>query len=176
MGKEIVYTIGHSTLEVQAFWSILQAYGIECLVDVRSLPGSRKFPQFNQEVLKDFLEQRGIEYIWLKALGGRRGKAGFESPNTMWRHPAFRNYADYMLTPEFERGIDELLKIAAEKKTAIMCAEKVFFRCHRRLISDWLVAHGVKVIHLFDAARTQEHALSEWAVVGAVGKITYPGD
>lgn len=172
----IVYTVGHSTLEGEAFLEILNAHGIECVADVRSYPGSRKFPQFNQETLKVALESSGIEYIWLKALGGRRGKAKFESPNTGLRSPAFRNYADYMLTEEFEKGVVELLEIAAQKKTAVMCAEKLFFRCHRRLISDWLTAHGVRVVHLYDAKRTQEHGLAKEAQVREDGRVIYPAD
>lgn len=170
----IVYTVGHSTLEGEAFLAILQARGIACVADIRSLPGSRKFPQFNQEALRGFLESRGIAYVWLQALGGRRGKSKLASPNMGLRHPAFRNYADYMLTEDFEKGVAELLDTAAQKKTAIMCAEKLFFRCHRRLVSDWLVAHGAKVVHLYDEKRTQEHTLSEMAVVRADGKVTYP--
>jgi len=169
-----VYTIGHSTLEAEAFADILQAHGIECIADVRSYPGSRKFPHFGQQALSRFLEARGITYVWLKSLGGRRGQSTIDSPNTALRHPAFRNYADYMLTEPFEQGIDELLKIAARQRTAILCAEKLFFRCHRRLISDWLVAHGVHVVHLFDRQRTQQHTLSPEAVVRDDGKVIYP--
>lgn len=174
MSETEVYTVGHSTLEARAFGDVLEAHSIACIADVRSLPGSRKFPQFNQEELQVFLAGRGIEYVWLRSLGGRRGKSTIASPNTALRHPAFRNYADYMLTEAFEEGVAELLKIAAQKKTAILCAEKLFWRCHRRLISDWLTTHGVRVVHLFDEKRAQEHVLSKEAVLREDGKVVYP--
>ena len=168
-----IYTVGHSTLEADAFLAILSAHGIECLADVRSYPGSSRFPQFNKESLEEFLSARGIEYVWLKSLGGRRGKSKTPSPNTALRNAGFRNYADYMLTDEFAAAIADLLQIAGQKKTAIMCAEKLFFRCHRRLISDYLTANGVKVVHLFDSKRSQEHVLSKEAQVQKDGKVLY---
>ncbi len=166
--------MGHSTLEAEPFAAILRAYRIKCLADVRSYPGSRKFPQFNQEPLAAFLKAQGIEYIWLKSLGGRRSASRRPSPNTGLRNASFRNYADYMLTAEFADGIKLLLQKSTENPTAIMCAEKLFFRCHRRLISDYLTAHGVHVIHIYDEKRVQNHTRSESALIRADGSVVYP--
>lgn len=172
----VVYTVGHSTLAAEQFAAILESHAVKCLADVRSYPGSRKFPHFNRESLAAFLNERGIEYIWFKALGGRRGPSKTPSPNTGLRNAGFRNYADYMLTGEFADGIGQLLLKAAEKPTALMCAEKLFFRCHRRLISDYLAAHGVEVVHLYDITRTQNHTLSGIACVRPDGNVVYPGE
>jgi len=171
----VVYTIGHSTLEAARLLAILRAHAIECVADVRSFPASRKFPQFNRQELSAFLGDHGIEYVWLKALGGRRSASQLASPNTRLRNASFRNYADYMLTQGFADGIEHLLQLAAQKPTAIMCAEKVFFRCHRRLISDYLAAHRVQVVHIYDEKRVQNHTLSEFAAVRTDGNVVYPG-
>lgn len=120
-----------------------------------------------------FLEGQGIEYVWLKSLGGRRRASKNPSPNTGLRNASFRNYADYMLTSEFADGIEQLLRKAAEKPTAVMCAEKLFFRCHRRLISDHLAAQGVEVVHIYDEKRVQKHTLSQSASVAPDGKPVY---
>ncbi len=130
-----IWTIGHSTHPIDEFIRIVKSFNIEIIVDVRSLPGSNKFPQFNKEILEKTLQENSIGYIHLLQLGGRR-KVRKDSKNTAWRHPAFRGYADYMETDEFYSGIKELTAAAAKKRTAIMCAEALWWRCHRSMISD----------------------------------------
>ena len=155
-----IYTIGHSTRTLEDLIVVLQAHGIECLCDIRSFPISRRMPWFNRESLEAELPKQGIEYRWMKDLGGRRKKQMETSPNTGLRNDSFRNYADYMLTPPFRAAIGELLGVAAEKRTAIMCAERVWFHCHRMLVSDWLVAHGHEVLHIDDAKPPRPHKLT----------------
>ena len=174
MGKasEItVWTIGHSTRELDEFIALLKENNIEALVDVRSFPGSRKFPQFNAENLAESLPSVGIEYIPFKQLGGRR-KVSKDSPHTVWRHPAFRGYADYMDTEDFKKGINELLGLARQKRAAIMCSEAVWWRCHRSMISDYLKSIGVKVIHIMAPGKTEEHPYTS-AVTILDGKLEY---
>lgn len=175
-----LYTIGHSTRTLDELATALTAHGIGTLVDIRAFPMSRRMPHFNRESLEVELPKRGIRYEWMKALGGRRKKILQESPNTGLRNDSFRNYADYMLTPEFERAIEKLLTIAKETgdpnlspkageedgppvvdgskssegtNTAYMCAERVYFQCHRMLVSDYLTAHGHAVWHIDDEKR-----------------------
>ena len=154
-----IYTIGHSTRTFDELVDALQAHNIRTLVDIRSFPISRRLPHFNRESLEAGLPKHGIAYIWLKELGGRRNKIRNDSPNTGLRNDSFRNYADYMLTPEFAEGIERLLGIVAETaakgacNTAIMCAERVYFQCHRMLVSDYLTAHGHEVLHIEDDKR-----------------------
>jgi uncharacterized protein (DUF488 family) len=155
-----IYTIGHSTRALQELIAALQAHEIRCLVDIRSFPMSRRMPWFNRESLAVELSKAGIEYHWMKDLGGRREKQMEASPNTGLRNESFRNYADYMLSPAFCAAIAELLQMAQEKRTAIMCAERVWFRCHRMLVSDWLVAHGHEVLHIDDAKPPRPHKLT----------------
>jgi uncharacterized protein (DUF488 family) len=143
-----IYTIGHSTRTLDELVAALQAHGVTTLVDIRAFPVSRRMPHFNRESLELELPKRGIEYVWMKELGGRRKKVLKESPNTGLRNDSFRNYADYMLTEEFAQAIERLLEIAG--KAAIMCAERVYFQCHRMLVSDYLVAHGHEVLHIDD--------------------------
>jgi uncharacterized protein (DUF488 family) len=170
-----IYTVGHSTRGWDEFVDLLRGFAVQTLVDIRSLPGSRKYPHFNSEHMRVALPESGIDYVWLKALGGRRGKGLREaSPNTGLRHPSFRNYADYMLTPEFAAGVDELLSLASSSRVAIMCAEAVYWRCHRRLVSDYLVAHGHTVLHIIGPGKPRPHTLTTEAVVTAERKIVYP--
>jgi len=136
---------------------------------------SRRLPQFNRESLEQTLPQAGIEYIWMKELGGRRKKSLPESPNIALRNDSFRNYADYMLTSEFERAIARLIETAESSRTAYMCAERVYFHCHRMLVSDWLVAHGHEVLHIDDAKPAKPHKLMAEARVED-GKLVYRGD
>ena len=145
-----IYTIGHSTRRLDELVTALRAHGIGALVDIRAFPMSRRLPHFNRESLEAELPKHGIQYIWMKQLGGRRRKIRNDSPNTGLRNDSFRNYADYMLTPEFALAIDNLLEIASRQKTAIMCAERVYFQCHRMLVSDYLAAHGHNVLHVDD--------------------------
>jgi len=136
------------------------------LVDVRSFPGSRRFPQFNREDLESLLEENGLSYYHLKELGGLRRKGDVASVNTAWKNESFRNYADYMQTAEFREGIDSLLRIAGDSRTVIMCAEAVPWRCHRQLISDYLVAlRGIEVFHIIDASQLRQHTLTAFAQV-----------
>lgn len=151
-----IWTIGHSTQPFDEFVKMLQAFQIEMVVDIRSFPGSRKFPQFNKETLIETLPLNGIKYIHLLALGGRR-KALADSVNTTWRHPAFRAYADYIQTPEFLEGIRELEILGKEKRVAYMCSEAVWWRCHRSMVSDYLKFNGWKVMHIMGIGKETEH-------------------
>jgi uncharacterized protein (DUF488 family) len=170
-----IWTIGHSTREFEEFVSLLRENEIELLADVRSFPGSRKFPQFDKESLELTLPANGIEYVHLKQLGGRR-KVKPDSKNTVWRNDAFRGYADYMETDDFRKGIDELIDLAEEKRTAIMCSEAVWWRCHRSMISDYLKAAGMSVLHIMAEGKMVEHRYTAAAKI-ADGRLNYgPGD
>jgi uncharacterized protein (DUF488 family) len=168
-----IFTVGHSTRSADEFGQVLAAHGIERLVDVRQFPGSRRYPHFGAGPLAASLAEQGIEYRHEVALGGRR-RATADSPNGFWRNASFRAYADYMATPEFAAALDRMMALAAEKKTAIMCAEAVPWRCHRWLISDALAARGIEVVHLIDAHCNQPHVLNPNAQLDAHGKLTYP--
>ena len=135
-----LYTIGHSTRTLDELIEILRAHSIQTLVDIRSLPMSRRLPHFNRESLEKTLAEAGVRYVWMKDLGGRRKKIRDDSPHIALRSPSFRNYADYMLTEEFRAAIAPLIKLADDSPTAYMCAERIYFRCHRMMVSDWLVA------------------------------------
>ena len=167
-----IWTIGHSRRTIDEFISLLQANQIRLLVDVRSLPGSKRYPQFNKEALADSLGKTGIRYEHFPELGGRR-KAKPESKNTAWRNASFRGYADYMETEEFRKGVERLLDLAGGAgPTAIMCAEAVWWRCHRSLISDYLKARRIEVMHILDANKTQLHPYTS-AVRVVNGKLSY---
>jgi uncharacterized protein (DUF488 family) len=166
-----IWTIGHSTRNLEEFLTLLSDNGIGALADVRRYPGSRKFPHFNAEALARELSASGIDYAPFPELGGRR-KPRAESPHTQWRNAAFRAYADYMETPEFRAGIERLAALACEKRTAVMCSEAVWWRCHRRLISDWFRARGVHVLHIMDAKHVVEHP-SDAAPRAMNGELDY---
>jgi uncharacterized protein (DUF488 family) len=151
VGDLMIWTIGHSTRSLAEFIDLLTRNEIEVVADVRSYPGSRRFPHFDREALAPSLAEHGIELIWIKKLGGRR-RAKPDSANTVWRNEAFRGYADYMETEEFGEGLTALLDLATEKRTAIMCSEAVWWRCHRSMISDKLKSLGITVEHIMDAA------------------------
>jgi len=153
-----IWTIGHSTRSAEDFAGVLSAYKIELLADVRRFPGSRRLPQFESSVLSAFLASRGIDYTWLASLGGRRRPAA-DSENTGWRHPAFRAYADHIMTEEFAEGLFELTMLASGLRTAIMCAEVLWWRCHRRIISDVLTSLDWTVVHIRDAEHSEVHEL-----------------
>lgn len=155
-----LYTIGHSTRTLDELISVLKTHKIETLVDIRTFPMSRRLPHFNRESLEKALPAAGIRYVWIKSLGGYRKKIRDDSPNTALRHRSFRNYADHMLTPEFEQAIHELIRLAETSRTAYMCAERVWFHCHRMLVSDWLVAHGHTVLHIDGEAPPRPHKLT----------------
>lgn len=166
-------TIGHSTLAIEEFLRRLAGFEIEFLVDVRSFPGSRRYPQFNKENLRSSLAAAGIEYLHLPELGGRR-RARPDSINMAWRNESFRGYADYMETEGFQIGISELLKLAAQKRTAIMCAEALWWRCHRSLISDYLKVKGNEVIHILGDGKSESHPFTSAARV-VNGELSYRG-
>lgn len=172
-----IFTIGHSTRTLDEFIALLREFKIEVLVDIRRFPGSRRLPHFNRESLEKSIPAAGIEYIWLEDLGGRRsGPDLAKSQNPGLRHPAFRNYADYMQTEQFQKTVERLIQIATEKTTAIMCAEKLFWKCHRRLLSDYLIAHGAAVEHIMESGRLQPHKLSYDAVINPDGNVIYPSN
>lgn len=170
-----LFTIGHSTRSLEELIGALQEHSIKTLVDIRAFPMSRRLPHFSRESLKRALPNAGIQYVWMKELGGRRKKTLDDSPNLALRNESFRNYADYMLTEDFERGVSALLKLADQSPTAYMCAERLYFRCHRMLVSDWLVAHGHEVLHINDAGPPKKHELMNEARI-VEGKLIYRGD
>lgn len=170
-----LFTIGHSTRSLEELIRVLQAHGIKTLVDIRAFPMSRRLPHFNRESLEKALPEAGIQYVWMKELGGRRRKVLAESPNTALRNDSFRNYADFMLTPEFEHAMGRLIQFAEKSPTAYMCAERVYFHCHRMLVSDWLVAHGHEVLHIDDEKPPRTHVLMSEARMQD-GKLIYKGD
>jgi len=170
-----LYTIGHSTRTLDELIEALHAHKIETLADIRTYPMSRRLPHLNRESLEKTLPEAGIRYIWMKELGGRRKKILDESPNLALRNESFRNYADYMLTPEFERAMADLIKIGEQSRIAYMCAERVYFQCHRMLVSDWLVAHGHEVLHIDDTKPPKPHHLMKEARL-LDGKVIYRGD
>ena len=170
-----LFTIGHSTRTLEELIQALQAHSIETLVDIRSFPMSRRLPHFNRESLEKTLPAAGIQYLWMKELGGRRKKTLVDSPNIALRNDSFRNYADYMLTPEFELAAAQSIKVAESCRIAYMCAERVYFRCHRMLVSDWLVAHGHEVLHIDDAKPAKPHTLMAEARMED-DKLIYKGD
>ena len=159
-----IWTIGHSTRLIEEFVELLTKNKIELLADIRRHSGSRKFPQFNPEPLAASLAAAGIEYRQIEKLGGRR-KVRSDSHNIAWRNLSFRGYADYMETAEFREGIGTLLTLAAAKRTAIMCAEAVWWRCHRSLVSDFLKAKGVRMLHILSATSVKEHPFTSAAKV-----------
>jgi len=170
-----LFTIGHSTRTLDELIAALRAHNIETLVDIRTYPMSRRLPHFNRENLEKALPEAGIRYLWMKDLGGLRKKSLEDSPNVALRNASFRNYADYMLTPQFEHAIAELIQIAEHSHTAYMCAERVYFKCHRMLVSDWLVAHGHDVLHIDDEKPPKPHRLIPEARL-VDGKLLYRGD
>lgn len=168
---QTLWTIGHSTHSLEAFIGILRAHSIAALVDVRTMPGSRRYPHFNREVLSGALENVGINYVHLPELGGRR-KPRADSPNIAWRNEFFRGYADHMETLEFLHGVNSLQDIAANKPTAIMCAEAVWWKCHRSMVSDWLKVHGVEVLHILSENKVEPHPYTSAArIIG--GELSY---
>jgi uncharacterized protein (DUF488 family) len=170
-----LYTIGHSTRTLDELVLALRAHSIETLADIRAFPASRRLPHFNREALEKSLPQQGIRYVWMKALGGYRKTTRKDSPHTALRNASFRNYADYTLTPEFESAMVDLLLMADASRTAYMCAERVYFRCHRMIVSDWLVARGHEVFHIDAEGPTRSHKLLPEARV-IDGQLIYRGD
>ncbi len=170
-----LYSIGHSTHTIDELIAALQAHQIRTLVDIRAFPMSRRLPQFNRDALEKSLPAAGIRYVWVKELGGYRKKTLDESPNVALRNQSFRNYADYMLTENFEKAADGLIVLAKGSRTAYMCAERLYFKCHRMLVSDWLVAHGHEVLHIDGIGPPKQHKLMPEART-IEGRLIYRGD
>jgi uncharacterized protein (DUF488 family) len=168
-----IFTIGHSTHPIEEFIHLLQAHGVEQLIDIRTVPRSRTNPQFNRDILPASLKDAGIGYLHMPALGGLR-RARPDSPNTAWRNASFRGYADYMQTPEFTAAIDSLIELGNRTQVAIMCAEAVPWRCHRSLVADALSARGIPVEDILSAGRRQPHKLTPFAKVEGA-RVWYPG-
>jgi len=169
-----IWTIGHSTRTLEELIGILQAHKITALADVRSFPASRRYPHFDRANLEAELPRSGMAYRWLGGeLGGYRRKIRDDSPHTALRSPGFRHYADYLATAEFEAGIEQLLGLAVEKRVALMCAERLWWRCHRSLIADYLTAvRGVEVIHILEQTKSEPHRLHRVARI-AGGRLVY---
>ena len=171
--KLSIWTIGHSTRSLEEFVAALKSLAIALLVDVRSFPGSRRYPHFNREHLRQSLTAAGIDYLHLPELGGRR-RARPDSENVAWRNESFRGYADYMETADFQEGIERLLKLARQQRVAIMCSEAVWWRCHRSLISDHLKAAGIEVWHIMAAGKSELHPYTSAAKI-VDGRLSYRG-
>jgi uncharacterized protein (DUF488 family) len=169
------FTIGHSTRSIEDFVALLTASEIGIVADVRTVPRSRTNPQFNTDALPEPLAAAGIGYTHLKALGGlrHRPQGAPPSPNTLWRNDAFRNYADYTMTAAFRTGLEELCDMAGRQRCAIMCAEAVWWRCHRRIVADYLLARGVEVFHIMGPRRPDPASLTPGAEVRSDGTIGY---
>ncbi len=166
-----IWTLGHSTRPLEEFIELLQSAEITAIADVRRFPGSRRYPQYNQAALTDALAAVGVQYVWLPELGGRR-RPRPDSPHTAWRNASFRAYADYMDTDEFEEGADRVTALAGTERVALMCAEALWWQCHRALISDYLKIRGHAVIHLLSPRNHEEHPYTSAAQI-VEGRLSY---
>ena len=165
-----IWTLGHSTRSRDEFLAVVGAYRIECVLDVRRFPGSRRHPQFESITLARTLAEAGISYQWLESLGGRRSP--IRTPTSAWRHPAFQAYAEHLASEEFAKGLTELLVVGGGLRSAIMCAELLWWRCHRRLIADVLTSLGIPVVHIRTTTASELHSISEPARI-LDGQLTY---
>lgn len=172
--KKQIWTIGHSIKSLEEFLELLHTHGIQILADVRRFPGSRKYPHFNKETMEKELPESGVQYIHFPELGGRR-KPLQNSKNTIWRNAAFKGYADYMATENFQEALHDLIEASAGKPTAMMCSEVLWWRCHRSLISDLLKSKGFTVTHIMSLSKVQEHPFTSAARV-VEGKLSYEKD
>lgn len=172
--SNVIYTIGHSTRPIEEFIALLRQNGVELLADIRTIPKSRRNPQYWHDALEASLAEAGIDYVALPGLGGRR-RASKDTVNTAWRNASFRGYADHMQTDEFAQALDDLINLSRERVTVIMCAEAVPWRCHRSLVADALVVHGIEVRDIISATSVRPHTLRDWAHVDGT-TITYPGE
>jgi uncharacterized protein (DUF488 family) len=172
MSIPVILTIGHSTRTIEDFTDLLRAHGVQLVVDIRTVPRSRRNPQFNEDTLAASLKESGIYYVRLKELGGLRHPRK-DSQNMGWRNASFRGFADYMQTPDFESGINELIRLAQDRSVAIMCAEALPWRCHRSLVADALLVRGIQVDHIMTLKKRIEHSMTKWAKVDGK-QITYP--
>lgn len=173
-GPHTIFTVGHSTRPINEFIGLLRSNGLRRLIDIRTIPKSRHNPQFNTDSLAHALRAAGIEYVHLKELGGlRRPKP--DSPNAAWRNASFRGYADYMQTEDFERALERAIELARQKRSVLMCAEAVPWRCHRSLVADALVVRGIEVLEIVGPSPPEPHKLTLFANVRGT-RITYPED
>ena len=172
------YTIGHSTHPLNEFVGLLHGAQIETVVDVRSIPRSRTNPQFNRDTLPDALSREQIGYVHLAGLGGRRSKPKGDapSPNGYWTHPAFRNYADYALSDAFQDALAQLLELGHRQTCVVLCSEAVWWRCHRRIVADYLLQHGETVLHVMNAGRIEPATMTPGAKAQPDGTLLYPAD
>ena len=169
----MILTVGHSTHPIEEFLELLAAHGVAQLIDVRTIPKSRRNPQYNNDALAEALQRAQIRYQHMPGLGGLR-HARKDSINTAWQNASFRGYADYMQTPEFEAGLHQLIDAASQHRTVIMCAEAVPWRCHRSLIADALLARGIAAAHIMSKKPAKTHAFTPFAHVEGE-RVTYPG-
>ena len=167
-----IFTVGHSTRSIEDFASLLAAYGIETVADIRTVPRSRRNPQFNADALPKSLAAHGVGYVGLPGLGGLR-KTSKDSPNTGWRNDSFRGYADYMQTPAFAEALAGLIELSRHKRVAIMCAEAVPWRCHRSLVADALEVRGIPAEEILSPTSHRRHKLTPFAQVDGT-RLTYP--
>ena len=176
-GVEPFFTIGHATRSVEELAALLKANGVACLVDVRTVPRSRTNPQFNKDVMPESMAAHGLAYRHIASLGGLRGRVTGLSPdvNAYWENQSFHNYADYATTPAFRAGLEELLALGDDCRSAIMCAETVWWRCHRRIITDYLLASGRDVFHIIESEVPEPAKITPNAVAKD-GVLVYPGD
>src|SRR5260370_3020558 len=172
MTQMTLYTIGHSTRLLDEFLKILNAHSIQTLIDIRAFPMSRRMPYFNRESLEKSSPEKGLQYVGIKEWGARRKKLRDDSPNIGLRNDSFRNYADYMLTPAFQQAAQRVSEFAESAPTAIMCAEKVFFHCHRMLVSDYFALRGNDVLHIQDASPSRPHVITKEAKL-VEGQVIY---
>jgi len=172
-----LYTIGHSTRSAKEFLSVIKAFRIEVLVDIRAFPVSRRNPRFSRENLEQSSASSHIQYLWMgKELGGYRKRTnglGEKSPNKGWKREGFRLYADYMMSDTFKNAVRKLIELAKQKKVALMCAEKFYWKCHRQLVADYLLSQGYEVWHIIDSETVKKHELTPWAEINN-GILTYP--
>jgi uncharacterized protein (DUF488 family) len=171
-----VFSIGHSTHPLATFVALLQAHAVECVIDVRRLPGSRRFPQYDGPALAASLAPLGIDYQHMAALGGRRGRSlavGTASPNGFWQNASFRRYADYAMSDEFHAGLAQLLDVSRSRRCTLMCAEVLWWRCHRRIITDYLLAAGRTVCHILGNGRAEPAKMTPGAR-REDGHLVYP--
>lgn len=167
-----IFTVGHSTRQIEELIKILTTHEVNILADIRSFPKSRTNPQFNSDTIEPRLAEHSIRYVWLQKLGGRRRRLGKDSKNTCWNNASFRNYADYMETLSYQEGVDELLQLAKQGTVAIMCAETLYWRCHRSMIAGSLKSHAIQVTHILNDEHTREHQYTECARIRN-GQLAY---
>ena len=170
-----IYSIGHSNRSFDEFVLLLKEFDICVVADIRRYPGSQRFPHFNRKELCELLDAKGIGYVWLEALGGRRHNGTNDSSqNTGLKSQGFRNYADHMATDEFHAAVEKLLSTAAMSRPAVMCAEKLYWKCHRRFLSDYLVGQGAEVLHIIEEGKVSAHKMTPGAVITATAGVIYP--